>query len=105
FRHLRRKGSHSLKTFGELPESRRRAICADLRGCARMTLLQFKSSSGVRLRSRKLAKFKAPEALSEDVKDQLWQYFRLSKRARAFGFLLDRTFFVLLIDPDHKIDA
>jgi hypothetical protein len=69
-----------------------------------MTLLHFKSANGVRLRSRKLPKkFKPPDELSEDVKDQLWQYFRLSKRDRAYGFLLGRTFFVAMIDPDHKL--
>jgi hypothetical protein len=69
-----------------------------------MTLLEFRSTGSVRLGSRKLRGFKPPEELSEDVKDQLWQYFRLSKKARVFGFLLDRTFFVILIDPDHRID-
>ena len=70
-----------------------------------MTLLQFKSSGGVQLRTQNLPKrFKKPDALSEDVKDQLWQYFRLSGRARAFGFILARTFFVVMIDPDHEIN-
>jgi hypothetical protein len=71
-----------------------------------MTLIQFKSSDGVQLRTQSLPKkrYKRPEALSEDVRDQLWQYFRLSGRVRAFGFLLDRTFFVVMIDPDHEIN-
>jgi hypothetical protein len=102
-RHLRRTGDYSRKAFGKLPEKRRKLICCDLRGSSHMTLLQFRSSNGVRLQNRKLPGFKPPEALSEDVKDQLWQYFRLSRKARVFGFLLSRTFFVVMIDPDHGI--
>lgn len=105
FRHIRRKGDYSQKAFRKLPPKRCKAICSDFRQCARMTLVQFRSSNGIRLSKAKLTKFKIPDALSEDVRDQLWQYFRLSGRARAFGFLFDRIFFVVLIDPDHGIHA
>ena len=104
-RYLRRAGDYSRKSFGKLPEKERFALRCHFRNCSHMTLLQFRSSAGVRLGSRKLRGFKPPEELSEDVKDQLWQYFRISKRARVFGFLLGRTFFVILIDPDHRIDG
>jgi hypothetical protein len=103
FRHIRRKGDYSHKAFRKLPARRCRAICADFRRCARMTLVQFRSSNGVRLNKTKLPKFKIPDALSEDVRDQLWQYFRLSGKARAFGFIFDRIFFVVMIDADHEI--
>ena len=62
----------------------------------------FRSSNAVKLRTT-TRKWKIPEDLSEDVKDQLWQYFRLSNKCRVYGFLLQNTFHVIRIDPNHKI--
>lgn len=105
FRYLNSRGNYSRKAFGKLPRNRRKAVCDTFLRYSRMTLLQFKSSDGVQLGSQNLPKrYKRPEDLSEDVKDQLWQYFRLSGRVRAFGFLLGRTFFVVMIDSDHEIN-
>src|SRR6202008_1633571 len=82
FRPLNPKGVYSRKAFGELPNPRRKAIRQAFLRYSQMTLIQFKSSNGVQLRTQNLSKkrYKRPEALSEDVKDQLWQHFRLSGR-------------------------
>jgi hypothetical protein len=102
FRSTRRKGSFSLKTFKKCSLGDRKLNCATLREYARMSVLAFKSAAGPRLRKRKI-RLDPPDDLSEDVKDDMWHYFRVSGRSRIFGFFLEPVFHVVAFDPDHDI--
>ena len=67
-----------------------------------MSLIQFKSSNGIRLKNVRRGLPSPPEELADDVVSNMAQEFRLSKRMRLIGYLANRDFYVIWIDPDHK---
>lgn len=98
FRYLRRKGKWSTRKM-KTPDLL--AACSKLRVTARMSLIQFRSANGIRLKNVRKGLPNPPEELADDVIGNLAQEFRLSKRMRVIGYLVDRDFYVIWIDPDH----
>lgn len=98
FRYMRRTGKWSTK---KMKANELRAACSKLRETAHMTVAQFKSSGGVRLKNIKKGLPPPPEELAEDVVGNLAQEFRLSKKMRVIGYLNGRDFYVIWIDPNH----
>lgn len=44
----------------------------------------------------------APQELSEDIKNQLADYFDIDKKIRIFGYQIDNKFLIIWISTDHK---
>jgi len=99
FRYLYRTGKWSTK---KMKERDLVGACSKLRITARMSLIQFKSSNGVRLKTVRKGLPDPPEELAEDVVNNMAQEFRLSRKMRVIGYLADRDFYVIWIDPNHK---
>lgn len=68
-----------------------------------MTVAQFRQASGPRLKNMNVGLPPPPEELSEDIKNQLAQEFRVSRRRRVLGYLMEDEFFIIWLDPDHTV--
>ena len=98
--YVRHKGKFSAR---QLKRPQRKLILKKLRKYEEMTVPQFKSSSSVRLRQYNGALPEPPGELSPDVRDTLAQYFRINNKIRLYGYLFDSDFYIIWIDPDHKL--
>jgi len=102
FKYLRDTGRGSRKQFSKLPNKEKSKILNKFRQYGRLSLNKFKQSDAVKLRKRKID-LRPPIGLSEDIRDQAYDYFRLGSKCRIFGFLDGRDFLVAAIDPDHEL--
>lgn len=87
----------------KLSHGEARNIADKLKHYRQMTVAQFRQSSGVRLKNINRGLPPAPDELSEDVKNQLAQEIRVSRRSRVLGYLMEDEFFVIWLDPDHSV--
>lgn len=98
FRYLRRKGSWSWSKF----TAKDKAFTAHkLREIARLRVCDFRA--GVWRPRKWHSKLPSPpEELSEDIQNNLADYFNINRKIRIFGYLLGRTFYVIWVTSDHK---
>ena len=99
FHYAIRAGRYSCKSLSQRQISQ---ISAKLKQYKLLTALQFRQSDGVHMRNINIT-LKPPDNLSEDIKNQLAQHFRVSGRFRIFGYIWEDEFFVIWFDPDHQI--
>ena len=100
FRYAARSGRWSC---GKLSTGEEKEIINKLKQYQHLTVAQFKQSGGVRLKNINKGLPPPPKDLSEDIKNQLAQEFRISRKFRIFGYLMEDEFFLLWFDPNHKV--
>lgn len=100
FRHARKKGPWS---WGKLSRSDQEKVCRKLKEFSRYQLHQFRSC-GAKLRKWNKQLPSKPDGLSEDINDQLADYFKIDQTIRVFGYLTGREFLVIWISGGHKHD-
>lgn len=98
FRYSRLKGSWS---WAKLSTKDQEISCKKLREFSRYKVHQFKSC-GAKLRKWNKDLPSPPDDLSQDIKDNLADYFKINQSIRAFGYLIGRDFHVIWISGGHK---
>lgn len=98
FRYARKKGSWGWRDFSDKDK---RITIRKIHELSRNRLHDFKTGP---CRPRKWNKRmpKAPDDLSEDIRDMLADYFDINPKIRLFGYLLGRTFHVIWFSSNHK---
>lgn len=84
-----------------MSRSDQEVICRKISELSRFQLAQFRSC-GIKLRKWKKKLPSPPTDLSEDIKNQLADYFKINQSIRVFGYLIGRDFHVIWIKGGHK---
>ncbi len=96
--YIRRQGRMS---WSKCSAKDRDIICKKLRFWGRRPLHEFKTGSA-KPRKWKEKLPSPPKELSEDIRDNLADYFKINQKIRVFGYLKERDFFVIWVETGHK---
>ncbi len=96
--YLKQKGDWS---WGKGQKKDKIIFCKKLEIFSALTCIQFRCS-GAKLKAHRNSKLRAPNNLSLDIADTQIYQFRINRKIRVLGYLIENTFYIVWIDWNHE---